>query len=293
MMSDQTLAQSETKREQEAKTRNLRQRILTGVIATPPVLLCAILGGWVFTVFVLLLLLIGGLEFYRLAGGRAIQGSAAVGIATAAGVILAFTLESPRQWAAVAGIAVAGTLASLLLGVLRHQDARRSLLQTLTLLAGVLYLGFPGGFVVEIRQQPEGLFWLLLALTGALGTDTFAYIGGRLWGRLRLAPAVSPSKTVEGALTGGTVGFLLMLLLLWGSNHLTPATVLLAAATPFVATLGDLLESAIKRFFKVKDSHLDGLDILPGHGGILDRVDSSLLVVTVFYFFLLAMGIIR
>jgi phosphatidate cytidylyltransferase len=67
---------------------------------------------------------------------------------------------------------------------------------------------------------------------------------------------------------------------------------MLTFAAPFIGTLGDLLESGIKRFFRAKDSHIEGLDILPGHGGILDRIDSSLLVIVVFYFYLLLMGIL-
>jgi phosphatidate cytidylyltransferase len=283
--------QSLEKRESRMPS-NLTQRIITGVLALPPVLLAAAFGGWAFTLLISLFVVVGALEFYALGRGRLIQGSALIGVPTCMVVMLAFHLQTDVLWTVILALTLLGAAASIVLELLRHRNPRRSILQTITMLTGVIYIGFPAGFAVAMRAlQPDGLLWVVLAEVGALGTDTFAYIGGHLWGRLRLAPNVSPSKTIEGAVTGGTVGFLLMIIILITLNRLTPSLFLLAAATPFIATLGDLLESAIKRFFQVKDSHLVGLDILPGHGGILDRVDSSLLVITVFYCYLLAMGI--
>jgi phosphatidate cytidylyltransferase len=125
---------------------------------------------------------------------------------------------------------------------------------------------------------------LIFALTW--GTDSLAYIGGRLWGKTLLAPHISPKKTREGALVGIIGGIVPGILILLASDKLTVPLVLLVAVGPFIAILGDLVESGLKRAFGVKDSHIYGLNILPGHGGVLDRVDALILVTFFCYVYL-------
>jgi phosphatidate cytidylyltransferase len=161
------------------------------------------------------------------------------------------------------------------------------LARTLITLGSVLYVGFPAAFAIAIRNLPDGLLWLVVVFCITWGTDMLAYIGGRLWGRTKLAPMISPKKTLEGAIVGVVGGILPAAIVLGLNNKFTVATLVLLALGPLLAILGDLVESWLKRAFQVKDSHLMGFDILPGHGGVLDRVDGLIVVVTFVYVFLL------
>lgn len=282
---------SEPAAAEAAYTANLRQRVITALIGVPIAALVFYLGGWAVMAIIGLFALLGGLEFFGIARGRDIQGSALIGVPTILAIALAFFLRVPPLGIGV--IVVIGVLASLIYQLARHRDLRRALLQTGTLIVGVFYIGYPAGYLTSIRALPDGLTWVLIIFACTWGTDTSAYFGGRWWGRTPFFPSISPKKTREGAIVGLIGGALCGLLLLALTDKLTPAFALLVLVAPVVATLGDLLESAMKRFFRVKDSAaVTGIDLLPGHGGILDRTDSLVLVLTLFYFFLRAMGVL-
>jgi phosphatidate cytidylyltransferase len=150
---------------------------------------------------------------------------------------------------------------------------------------GALYIGMPLVFLLAARGFPQGALWTGMAFATNWSTDGFALIGGRIAGRRKLAPAISPGKTVEGAAIGLVSGFAIgtVCALLAG----LPANIVLvaAAAIAVLTILGDLLESLIKRSFSVKDAGY----ILPGHGGLLDRVDGMLLAGPALYLILLVM----
>ncbi|MDX2162221.1 MAG: phosphatidate cytidylyltransferase [bacterium] len=191
-------------------------------------------------------------------------------------------------------LAVLGTAGLALLefyGLARHWVNRarsgRAFRSAAAFLFGIVYIAVPALMLVALRGMANGVVWICLVFALTWGTDTFAYIGGRVWGRTPLAPKISPNKTREGALTGVAGAFSVSLVLLVLTGQYQPAFLLLLAAAPIAATLGDLTESAIKRAAAVKDSHLFGLNIFPGHGGVLDRVDSLLFVTVVTYGFLL------
>jgi phosphatidate cytidylyltransferase len=263
---------------------NLTQRILTGVILLPIVLLAAIIGGWPFTLLTGALACVGVAEFCLLAQDREIRGSPIIAVPAGIGVILAFHFGQDSLWIIVMLI---GGLATFLLETIRRSTPLRSrILQVALTLGGVLYVAFPTGFLVSLRGHPDGLVWLMLIFALTWGTDSLAYIGGRLWGKTLLAPHISPKKTREGALVGIIGGIVPGILILLASDKLTVPLVLLVAVGPFIAILGDLVESGLKRAFGVKDSHIYGLNILPGHGGVLDRVDALILVTFFCYVYL-------
>jgi phosphatidate cytidylyltransferase len=267
---------------------NLTLRLITAAIALPIALFTAYVDGWLMAVLVGGIAVLGVVEFYILEQGRQVQGSSITGIPMVIAIILAFFLHEDILWN---GALVVGALATFILEIIRHpQQVRRSLWQVGSTLAGVLYLGFPLGFLIALRQLPDGWTWALLVLIVTWGTDTFAYFGGRLWGKTKLAPRLSPKKTVEGAIVGviGGIAVGAVWLLIYGK--LSIVTFIMIAICPFVAMIGDLAESAMKRFFEVKDSHIAGLDILPGHGGVLDRIDSLLFVSTFCYAYMLLTG---
>jgi phosphatidate cytidylyltransferase len=275
--------------ERPQRFSNLTLRLLTAAIALPIALFAAYTGGWLVATLVGFVAVIGVIEFYILERGRQVQGSSIIGIPMTLAVVLAFFLRQDALWTAAL---VLGALATFVLEMLRHpRQVRRSLFQVGTTLAGVLYVAFPLGFLIAIRNLPDGWMWSLLVLIITWGTDTFSYLGGRLWGRTKLAPRLSPKKTVEGAIVGVIGGFVVAAIWLRIYDKLSVITLVLIGVCPFVAIIGDLAESAMKRFFQVKDSHIVGLDILPGHGGVLDRIDSLLLVSAFSYLYLQLSGI--
>lgn len=160
---------------------------------------------------------------------------------------------------------------------------------------GVFYCVFFFSYVARLLDLQQSHFWLFLLLAGTFAADTGAYLVGRQWGKHKLAPQISPGKTVEG-LFGGILGSVLaawvVKLIFW--PDFSPILVsLLGVGIALIGLLGDLSESLLKRGFGVKDSGR----ILPGHGGILDRVDALLFnapwLYAVAYFYFQSADVIR
>lgn len=267
---------------------NLRARVLTGVVAGPLVLLFTYLGGIPFIIIALLVGILTLLEFYALGAQRQIQGSAIVGIPALIALLVAFI---SGQFILLPIIFLVVIVAHIVLEIIRHrQDAPLDRYRLGITLAGLIYAGFPPAFLVMIRALPDGLIWIFLIFAITWGTDTLAFFGGRLWGKHPLAPRISPKKTREGALVGVVGGALLGLLLLLATNQFSPALLLLVIIGPPIAVVGDLFESRLKREFQVGDSHIAGLNIIPGHGGMMDRTDALSWVVTLFFIYFSLIG---
>ncbi|OPZ84574.1 MAG: Phosphatidate cytidylyltransferase [Firmicutes bacterium ADurb.Bin419] len=154
---------------------------------------------------------------------------------------------------------------------------------------GILYIVFLFGFVILIRNMVNGFYYVWLIFIGAFATDTFAYFSGYLFGKHKLMPEISPKKTVEGSI-GGIVGCALVMGF-YGMylNFNNPANVIplyhfiiLGIICGVISQIGDWSASAIKRYVKIKDYG----NIMPGHGGVLDRFDSILFTAPVVYFYL-------
>ena len=146
-----------------------------------------------------------------------------------------------------------------------------------------MYVGFLGSHLILLRDAANGEDWVLLALLATFATDTSAYFVGRLIGRTKIAPSISPGKTLEGALAGFAAGLATVLILNWALDAGAGLEIIpLAFLLPALAQLGDLAESLIKRGAGVKDaSHA-----IPGHGGFLDRLDSVLFTAPLVYYYL-------
>ena len=155
----------------------------------------------------------------------------------------------------------------------------RPIIAALWALGGALYIGLPLRYFLELRGLPDGAAWVFLALLTAFANDTAAYAVGRAAGRHRMAPGISPGKTWEGA-AGGVLAALIacpLLAVLFGLPEGPWAVLGFGVAT--AAQAGDLLESALKRRAGVKDASA----LVPGHGGVLDRLDSLVLVAPLVY----------
>ncbi len=163
------------------------------------------------------------------------------------------------------------------------RDLTRTITDGAVLLFGVGYIGLTLGHLLLLRALEDGVFLIFFLLLITWGSDTGAYVVGKTLGRRKLAPVISPNKTVEGFIGGLVLGTTMALVAkLWflpalALGHCLALGLLLAG----IGTLGDLAESALKRSAGVKDSGT----LIPGHGGVLDRVDSLLFTAPTFYYY--------
>lgn len=151
--------------------------------------------------------------------------------------------------------------------------------QVTTAFFGIFYLGIMLSYLYQVREMPDGRYLAWLIFLSSWGCDTFAYCVGMLIGRHKLAPTLSPKKSVEGAI-GGIVGAALLGVLYAALTDGSMSIYALICAVGAAASqVGDLAASAIKRQHKIKDyGHL-----IPGHGGILDRFDSVIVTAPMIY----------
>lgn len=239
-------------------------RVGSALALAPPVLAAIWIGWPLFEVMLIGGALLLGREWWRLCGGTSLATAAATMLAVAAGPAVAAVAPLP-----FALIALAGAAAALVLFASRHP----------WLPAAPLYLGLPCALLVWLRADPadgrETVLWLFIVVWAS---DIGAYLAGRLFGGPRLAPRISPGKTWSGA-AGGLISAAVaggLVALAFGHDQVGRAAAL-AAGFGLIAQLGDLVESWIKRRFGVKDTGT----LIPGHGGLLDRVDALLLAALV------------
>jgi phosphatidate cytidylyltransferase len=177
---------------------------------------------------------------------------------------------------------IAATVGLSMVWHIVRADTGQLLTSWALMLAGALYVGGLFSHMISLRNLDQGLNWLLLAFAATWTCDTAAYFAGTWWGEHPFFAHVSPHKTWEGAI-GGCVASVLITLLIGTWLGLTPwKGVVVGMLLAFGATFGDLSESLIKRQVGVKDSG----SLIPGHGGMLDRIDSLLFVGTIMYYFL-------
>lgn len=259
---------------------SLWSRILVAAVGLPVVLGVVWLGGW----WLCLLAIVAGVialhEFYVMA--RPLRPLALAGYGGLALTLLGAQLGGP-VWM-LGGFLTTIAFAFLLKGV---SDTRQSLtVAVAATVLGVAWVGFGLAYLMLLRALPEhgrlAIFTVLLAVFGA---DTLAFFTGRLIGRHKMAPVLSPGKTWEG-LAGSTVAAVLISFFALYHQHFltTGESLVLGVVIAVAAPVGDLFESAVKRDFDVKDSGR----LLAGHGGVLDRIDAPLFAAIAAYYAILA-----
>ena len=260
----------------------IKQRIITALIALPLLILCILYSSQ--GLFAGLLFVVSALalhEFYRMAlpQQRRLEGSLSVAAGVLCSVGLVYAGSAPFLLLSI----VLPCLSLALVYLFRFQDMQTVSRDLAVSLLGLLYIPLLLSHAILLRALPAGRDWVFLVLFVVMASDTLAYFVGRTFGRHRLYEAVSPKKTVEGSL-GGLVGGVLGALIckLWFFAELSFVDVLLVGVgVGAFSQLGDLVESLLKRSFGVKDSGA----LIPGHGGLLDRLDSLLFAFPVTYYY--------
>ena len=268
----------------------LRLRVLSAIVGVPILLGLAVAGGVWYVGAVVVSAIIGTLEVFSMLRGAGYRPVVPLGVALAIGIVLDGLAADTRVLPA---LLVAAMLVGLLT-MMRRAETDGAIVDWALTLAPALYVGGTMHYLISLRWLDDGLLWVLLVLICTWVCDIAAFFVGRRWGKVKLAPRLSPVKSVEGAI-GGLVGAVLAAILLGPalvgllvgtglgvSSH--PGLVRLAGLGLVIgvsAIAGDLMESFIKRQCGAKDSGA----LIPGHGGVLDRIDSVLLAVVGAYFY--------
>lgn len=262
------------------------KRIISAAVFLPVFFLIVQYGDLkFFFIFVSVIILAALFEFYTLLKQNSHKCMVVPGMVLGWSISFSFFNNHDLMLGLTMAISVLGLLLAKLFSSQSVNDAVEEISNTLF---GALYVGFLLSYLVFIRKFDEGrnlIFMLFLIIW--LG-DTLAYYTGILLGKHKLAPSVSPNKSIEGAL-GGLAGSLggVMLAHYWFYPPVSIASgMVIGLFSGIAGQLGDLCESMLKRNLNVKDSGF----IVPGHGGILDRLDSVLFSAPVFYYTYLAIA---
>jgi phosphatidate cytidylyltransferase len=275
-------------------------RIFSAIVAIALTLVMIVLGGWYFTIGFGIIVYLGQLEYFQLARAKGIAPAAKTTLAVTQGLLIISNL-SPTLADAV--FPVAGTFICF---YLLFQPKFSTIADISTSIMGLFYCGYLPSYWVRLRfleqssasnlplggfwtqtwvaldRLPQGLTATLLAFLCIWAADIGAYIFGKSFGRTRLSE-ISPKKTVEGAIFGVTASITVAITgswyLAWGGYPFTGAA--LGLLIGIASLLGDLTESMMKRDAGVKDSG----QLIPGHGGILDRADSYVFTAPLVYYF--------
>ncbi|ANX12318.1 phosphatidate cytidylyltransferase [Fictibacillus arsenicus] len=251
----------------------MKQRIITGVIAAVLFIGITLYGSWPFS---LLILLLAGIGMYELLRMKRME-QTFIGLV---GYLLTILIALPEQWMKVIDPFTktdAIILAVLLLLVVTVVHKNKTEYNDISfVLFSSLYVGFGFFYLVETRILENGVQLLFFVLFMIWATDSGAYFVGKSMGKRKLWPIISPNKTIEGAV-GGIFFSILVAVIYYAASFvdlsLLPILIISVLVGVF-GQIGDLAESAFKRIYDVKDSG----SLLPGHGGILDRLDSALFV---------------
>ena len=258
-------------------------RVFSAGAALPLLLLVVLLGSPWLTVVVGLVAAFGVFEYYRLFKDSPVRHLLVPGLIwTLLFIANAHLIANRHLGGSSTVLLVVGGLLLLLVLYISVARSSRFLKGWLLAAGGPLCLGFTLSYVLLLRELDQGTQWLVLALFSAFATDTGAFFVGRALGRHRMAPTISPGKTWEGAAAGLLAGIATALLL--DTLFALPLTLLEAALVGLGASLaaqgGDLVESALKRYVGAKDTGR----LIPGHGGVLDRLDSIVLALVLVYY---------
>jgi len=259
-----------------------KKKIFTAILLIPPVVVILLLGPAFLLLMVLLATFLGIREYYTLAlpDAKGIERWTGIGLALLVSVFT--SLGDPRI------LSLSFVLLLLLLLVLfmgTSQSLQNAISNTGITLFGILYIAFLLAHVSLIRNAANGELWVLFLIVTVWAADVFAFLTGSLLGRHKLYPRISPKKTYEGlaGAIGGSILVALIFAMLFMPRLHTGHCILLAVIVSVLGQFGDFTESMLKRSARVKDSGV----LIPGHGGMLDRLDSFLFAAPALHYSLL------
>lgn len=266
-----------------------KTRVTSAIVILPVIIYLFFAGGIQWGILVAVAAAIGTYEVYGMCRARGYRPASVIGIAVSFGFCLALAFKNAALAVCILFI---GSMAAAAFDLTRN-DPQDSLANMGASLLGIFYVGGLLSHAILIRDyiggNALGIFYIFVAIGGSMLCDTGAYFTGRAYGKNKLIPKISPGKTVQGTLGGiasGTIGVLLISLV--GRIFVkVPLGIFEALLLGFLISVGgvvgDLIESSMKRDAKVKDSG----SIIPGHGGLMDRLDALLWAIPITYYFAL------
>jgi phosphatidate cytidylyltransferase len=262
----------------------LAQRLLSALVGIPVLIALVVWGpAWLFTVVVLLFAIGAQLELYGMFAAAGVEADRSAGLALGALVVLAFAAARPVLLPLALSLAVIVVVA---LGLRRDARVERAWTGVTLTLLGVCYCAWLLGHAIWLRALPGGRMLTLFALGVTWCGESAAYFVGRRFGRRPLAPRVSPGKTVEGGVAQLAASVVIAIAGAPLVDLSVPEAAAIGDLLGAVGQIGDLSESFLKRSAGAKDAgHL-----IPGHGGVLDRLDSLLFNVPALYYWLYLSG---
>jgi phosphatidate cytidylyltransferase len=258
-------------------------RGLTMLIALPVILLCVYYGGIPFLALILVLALIGVNEFYDMMLKKGFFPAYYVGnVITIFFIVFAY-YALKRNWEpAHSAILTLAAAAALISGIFLKRE-KDTIVDVAVTILGMIYVGWFLSYLFFIRSLTEHGGYLFFLLFTVWTMDIMAYLAGKFFGRTPLMPSISPKKTWEGAITGFVVCMCAAWIFSWTAQLEIRHALILGALIGIFGQVSDLIESLIKRDAGVKDSS----NILPGHGGVLDRIDSFVLTAPLMYYYVI------
>lgn len=259
-------------------------RILTGTVGAIIFLSFLLIGGPLFGLFIYLLALIAYAELIKMSGLRlfyfpSIIGGVVLSLVFLPSVFSVFESGKYAHLLTIENLLIGFILIYLLSMVLTEN--RLTLEHFGVFVVGIFYIGFGFSYFVQTRFDLElGLPFIFFILLCVWFMDSGAYFTGKKWGKNKLSP-ISPNKTIEGLVGGIVCAVLIAIIFQVFTNYFDSIVQVMGIAIiiALAGQVGDLVESALKRYYKVKDSG----QLLPGHGGVLDRFDSLLFVFVLLY----------
>lgn len=268
----------------------LKHRVITAAVGVPLIVLAIWFGDPWITIFIVAAALAGTYEFYHMANFDRREPLLYLGLLWTLALVLSPHYRNPDLLPIVVTAAMLVSLICLLL----RPSREKAFHEWAWTIVGALYVGWMLSYWLNLRGLADGRNWVYMAMLTTFANDTGAYFIGRVRGKHKLAPAISPAKTWEGAIGGlgsAIIGAIViaMVLKLISVELGTPFAfrywqiIVLGFLVGLFAQLGDLVESLLKRQMGVKESG----NLLPGHGGVLDRFDSLIFVGAVVYYYIL------
>jgi len=265
----------------------LKHRVITAAVSVPLVILAIWFGDpwpW-FTLLIAAAALAGTYEFYHMANFDRREPLLYLGLLWS----LALVLSPHYRNLDVLPIVITDTMLISLICLLLRPSGEKTFRDWAWTIVGALYVAWMLSYWLNLRGLTDGRNWVYLAMLTTFANDTAAFFIGRARGKHKLAPKISPAKTWEGAVGGLISAILAAIIIALVLNLISPFTfkywqiMLLGLLVGVFAQLGDLVESLLKRNTGVKESG----NLLPGHGGILDRFDSLIFVGAVVYYYVI------